>query len=63
VLRLLTNKSAVGVDVTTQAEAWAIYDLFYENGQNVLRRRTARPGVAVPLKNDETAKLDEGVGR
>lgn len=30
-LRLLTNQSVMGADVTTQREAWAIYDKFYEN--------------------------------
>ncbi len=32
-LRLLTNTSATGADVATQAEAWRIYDLFYENSR------------------------------
>jgi toxin-antitoxin system PIN domain toxin len=32
-LRLLTNPAAMGIDVATQAEAWHIYDLFYENGK------------------------------
>jgi hypothetical protein len=27
-LRLLTNKSAMGADVLTQAKAWAVYDAF-----------------------------------
>jgi toxin-antitoxin system PIN domain toxin len=31
-LRLLTNSSAMGIDVATQSEAWRIYDLFFENG-------------------------------
>lgn len=35
-LRLLTNESVMGVDVVTQAEAWRIYDLFYENGRTFL---------------------------
>jgi toxin-antitoxin system PIN domain toxin len=35
-LRLLTNESVMGVDVATQAEAWHIYDLFYENGRTFL---------------------------
>lgn len=52
-LRLLTNSSAMGADVATQAGAWHIYDLFYENGrtfladepkgiEEALRRRTAK---------------------
>jgi len=35
-LRLLTNKSAMGVDVATQAEAWRIYDLFVANGRTFM---------------------------
>jgi toxin-antitoxin system PIN domain toxin len=35
-LRLLTNASAMGEDVVSQAEAWRIYDLFYENGRTFL---------------------------
>jgi uncharacterized protein len=35
-LRLLTNPSAMGEDVVSQAEAWRIYDLFYENGRTFL---------------------------
>jgi toxin-antitoxin system PIN domain toxin len=52
-LRLLTNSSAMGDDVATQAGAWHIYDLFYENGrtffadepknvEDVLRKRTMK---------------------
>ena len=26
----------MGVDIVTQAEAWRIYDLFYENGRTFL---------------------------
>jgi predicted nucleic acid-binding protein len=53
-LRLLTNASAMGEDVVSQAEAWRIYDLFFENGrtfladepkglEEILRARTMRP--------------------
>ena len=35
-LRLLTNASAMGEDVASQAEAWRIYDLFYQNGRTFL---------------------------
>ncbi len=52
-LRLLTNSSAMGSDVATQAEAWRIYDLFFQNGstffadepkqvEELLRRRTMK---------------------
>jgi predicted nucleic acid-binding protein len=52
-LRWLTNSSAMGADVETQAGAWRIYDLFYENGrtfladepkgiEDALRRRTMK---------------------
>jgi hypothetical protein len=33
---LLTNQGAMGIDVATQAEAWQIYDLFYEDGRTFL---------------------------
>jgi toxin-antitoxin system PIN domain toxin len=53
-LRLLTNASAMGEDVVSQAEAWRIYDLFFENGrtfladepkglEEILRARTTKP--------------------
>jgi toxin-antitoxin system PIN domain toxin len=32
-LRLLTNSSAMGIDVVSQAEAWRIYDAFVDNGR------------------------------
>jgi toxin-antitoxin system PIN domain toxin len=31
--RLLTTRSAMGVDVLTQAEAWKVYDLFFEDAR------------------------------
>ena len=31
-LRLLTNQSAMGVDVLTQTKAWAVYDVFLGTG-------------------------------
>lgn len=32
-LRLLTTRSAMGVDAMTQAEAWKVYDLFFNDGR------------------------------
>ncbi|WP_183765099.1 TA system VapC family ribonuclease toxin [Tunturibacter empetritectus] len=56
-LRLLTNRSAMGADVLTQADAWAAYDRFSEFWNGTLleeppgidkefRRRTSRDEVS-----------------
>jgi toxin-antitoxin system PIN domain toxin len=56
-LRLLTNQSAMGADVLTQAEAWAAYDAFLAAGNTrwmeeprgidpLFRRRTNRNEVS-----------------
>jgi hypothetical protein len=35
-LRLLTNRSAMGADVLSQAEAWAVYDAFLQTAKSRL---------------------------
>ena len=35
-LRILTNKDAMGSDVMTQSEAWQTYDLFFRNPNTFL---------------------------
>jgi hypothetical protein len=56
-LRLLTNQSAMGEDVLTQAGAWAVYDALFDTGSiefidepngidPVFRRQTTRHEVS-----------------
>jgi toxin-antitoxin system PIN domain toxin len=52
-LRLLTNESVMAIDIATQAEAWRIYDAFYENGRTFL---TDEPRGLEDLLRARTAK-------
>ena len=45
-LRLLTNQSAMGADVLTQARAWAVYDAFLKTAK---ARLTEEPRGIDPL--------------
>jgi hypothetical protein len=47
-LRLLTNRSAMGADVLTQAEAWEAFDLLLANSRNLLLDEPA--GIDPPFR-------------
>jgi hypothetical protein len=52
-LRLLTNQSAMGDDVLTQAKAWAVYDAFLRTGR---ARLLEEPRGLDPLFRQHTTR-------
>jgi hypothetical protein len=52
-LRLLTNPSAVGADVLTQAKAWAVYDAFLQTSR---ARFIEEPRGLDPLFRQQTSR-------
>jgi hypothetical protein len=50
-LRLLTNQSAMGADVLTQAKAWAVYDAFLKTSR---ARLVEEPQGIDPLFRQQT---------